>query len=110
MESKNLQKKKQEIIEKAQRAIRQKYEDYTDDQILSDYFDDAVNIIVKWRKLKSPTEIENGYYDTEIKEYIVNRFNQAGVESSYSYSGGYGSNVFFAQAETILKSKIPQVL
>lgn len=105
-----LTKKRQEIVEKAQRTLSLKYEDTIDEQILLDYFDDAVKIISKWRKLNNSTEIEKGLYDTEIKEFIINSFNQSGVESSYSYSNSAGSNVFFAQAETILKSKIPQVL
>lgn len=80
---------------------------------LVDYCQDAINIIVKWRKLNinnSNNELLQGLYDTEIVRFVVESYNMIGIEGQSSDSSLGNTRVFKATPETNLKSSIKQVL
>lgn len=109
MNKEKLSEVRSKVISSAKRAISYKYDDYVDEELLGDFFDEAVDIICKRRK-SDTTEIENERYNTEIKQYIIDSFNQLGAEGSASNSVAGNSNSYFAPADVILKSKILQII
>lgn len=76
--------------------------------ILSDFFDSAIGIIEKWRKLKDATEIESRKWDNEIVGYIVDSYNAMNEEILTSSSSNGVTRGYRISPENSLKSKIPQ--
>ena len=102
---------KSSLLEKAQRKLSNAFPDYEyDEDLLSDYFDDAVSIIMKWRKMSNENPVLSGSYDSEIVQFIVESINRSGIEGQSSSSANGISKVFIATPEDNLKSKIPQRL
>lgn len=102
---------KSAVIEKVQRQVSNNFADYTyEEELLEDYFDDAYNIIRSWRKLTKDDEFLTGKYDSNIKRFIIESLNIAGLEGQYSSSANGIQKIFIATPETNLKCSIPQVL
>lgn len=78
--------------------------------ILNDLFDDAYNIIVRWRKLKTDDEFLSQKWDKEITEYVVNSYITMGDETLNSISVNGVSKNYRITPEGQLKSSIPQVI
>lgn len=99
------------IIEKAQRKISNNFPDYEyDNDLLGDYFDEAISIITSWTRATDNNTVLSGIYDTNIIKYIVESINISGIEGqSYSSANGITKN-FIATPEANLKSSIPQRL
>ena len=100
---------KTKLLEKAQRKLSLNAEDYTyDNDLLGDYFDDAVDIIQDWKRNYDSTFILSGVYDTVIVQFIIESINLTGLEGQSSSSANGVSKTFIASPEANLKSRIPQ--
>lgn len=107
----NLTEAKSSLLAKAQRKLANNFPDYEfDEDLLGDYFDDAVSILQKWLKNSNESLITRGNYDTEIVEFIIESLGRAGLEGQMSSSANGISKTFIATPESNLKSKIPQSL
>ena len=102
---------KSTLLAKVQRKLSLNSQDYTyDTNLLGDYFDDAIEIIKSWKKLRTETDILNGIYDVQIQKYIIESINYSGNEGlSYGSANGVSKN-YIATPESNLKSSIPQSL
>lgn len=97
------------LLEKAQRKLSNNFPNYDyDEDLLGDYFDDAVSIIKKWKKNREDSLLTSGDFDTEIVEFIIESIGKAGLEGQSSTNANGISKVFIATPESNLKSKIPQ--
>lgn len=102
---------KSSLLEKAQRKLSNAFPDYEyDEDLLGDYFDDAVLVIKKWKKNYNDSVVLSGRFDTDIVQFIVESINKSGVEGQYSSSANGISKVFISTPEDNLKAKIPQGL
>lgn len=100
---------KSSLLEKAQRKLSNAFPDYEyDDDLLGDYFDDAVSIIMSWKKNHNESLVLTGNYDMEIIQFIVESINKSGIEGLSSSSANGIKKVFIATPEDNLKAKIPQ--
>jgi hypothetical protein len=78
--------------------------------VLSDYLDEGISIIKKWRKLKNDDEFLNGYHDSGLIAFIKNKDNANGRELFNSYSSGGVNSTMNSNPESILKSTCKQVI
>lgn len=102
---------KKELLAKAQRKLANNFPNYEyDEDLLGDYFDDAVSILKKWLKNSNDSLVTTGNYDTEIVEFVIESIGRAGLEGQMSSSANGISKTFIATPESNLKSKIPQSL
>ena len=99
------------LLEKAQRKLTLNSPNYVyDDETLGDYFDDAIDIIVDWKKFSSTDPILTGKFDKEIVKFIIESIVASGMEGqSQNYTNGI-KKVFISSPESNLKSSIPQGL
>ena len=99
------------LLEKAQRKLANNFPNYEyDEDLLGDYFDDAISILKKWLKNADASLVLTGNYDSEIVDFIVESIGRAGQEGQSSSSANGISKTFIATPESNLKSKIPQSL
>ena len=102
---------KTNLLEKVQRKLSLNAEDYTyDEDLLGDYFDDAVAILRDWKRNYNDSLFLNGYYDTGIVNFIIESINITGLEGQSSSSANGVSKTFRASPESNLKSRYPQAL
>ena len=102
---------KNALLEKVQRKLANNFPNYEfDEDLLGDYFDDAVSILKKWLKNADASLVLTGNYDSEIVEFIIESVGRAGLEGQMSSSANGISKTFIATPESNLKSKIPQSL
>jgi hypothetical protein len=100
---------KKGLLAKTQRKLSNNFPDYEyDEDLLGDYFDDAVSIIMKWKKNRNESLVLTGNYDTEIVDFIVESINRSGQEGQSSSSANGMGKTFIATPEDNLKGKIPQ--
>lgn len=78
--------------------------------LFSDYLEEGVHIIRKWRKLKDTTEFTNGDHDQALLNYISDRHQSRGRELYYGYSSNGVSASQKYSAESRLKASCKQVL
>lgn len=97
------------LLEKAQRKLANNFPDYEyDEELLGDYFDDAVDIIKGWKKASDTSLVLTGNYDRNIVQFIVESINISGLEGqSYSSANGI-TKTFISSPESNLKASIPQ--
>lgn len=97
------------LLEKAQRKLANNFPDYEyDEELLGDYFDDAVDIIKGWKKASDASLVLTGNYDRNIVQFIVESINISGLEGqSYSSANGI-TKTFISSPESNLKASIPQ--
>lgn len=100
---------KEQLVAKAQRklAINNPYADF-DNETVGDYVDEAVAIILDWKKAKTDSIFDNNKYDREIVNYVVESINWAGNEGVSHISGNGSSKDFIASPADNLKKSIPQ--
>ena len=105
----NLELAKEQIVKKAQRRLANNFPDYEyDKDTLGDYFDDAVRILMEWKKYKNYDSFVSGAHDGRIVNFIVQSINITGIEGqSYSSANGI-TKTFIATPEDNLKASIPQ--
>lgn len=102
---------KETVVGKAQRRLQFNSPDYAyDEDLLNDYFDDAVNIIRNWKKAKNDDLFFDGKYDTNIVQFIIESINVSGLEGQSSSSANGATKTFINTPESNLKSSIPQSL
>ena len=100
---------KETVLEKAQRRLSLNSPDYVyDEDLLGDYFDEAVDIIVDWKKASDNKLILSGKYDKNIIQFIIESINIAGLEGQSSSSANGITKSFIGTPESNLKSSIPQ--
>lgn len=76
--------------------------------LLNDLFDDAKNIIVNWRKLKTDDEFLSQKWDAEITNFIVDSYNMNGDELLSSDTANGIIKAYKVSATERLKRSIPQ--
>lgn len=81
-----------------------------DEELLGDYFDDAVNIIRDWKRASDTSLVLNGNYDRNIVQFIVESINISGLEGQSSSSANGITKTFISTPESNLKASIPQSL
>lgn len=81
-----------------------------DEDLLGDYFDDAVDIIKSWLRVSDTSLVLTGNYDRNIVEFIVQSINISGLEGQSSSSANGITKTFIATPEANLKASIPQSL
>lgn len=100
---------KNELLAKAQRKLANNFPDYEyDEDLLGDYFDDAVDIIRDWKRASDTSLVLTGNYDRNIVEFIVESINISGLEGQSSSGANGITRTFIATPESNLKASIPQ--
>ena len=79
---------------------------------LDEFFDEAIYILKKWRKLNANNEAEllSGEYDYPIIDFIVDSYNLDGNGNISSLNTGISSRSFTRSPRTSLESKFSQRL
>lgn len=103
------------IIEKAKRQISYRANMSSSDiqeltLVLFDFFDEAISILTKWRKLKTNDEFLQGMHDASICKFLVEKYNSIGREGFTSYGAGGISTSMPRSPESVLKSSTKQVI
>lgn len=99
------------LLEKAQRKLSNNFPDYEyDEELLGDYFDDAVEIINDWLRASGTSPVLTGNYDRNIVEFIVQSINISGLEGQSSSSANGITKTFISSPASNLKASIPQSL
>ena len=102
---------KSQIIEKTQRKLANNFPDYDyNEELLGDYFDDAVSIIKDWKRNQNDSVVMTGIYDRQIVQFIIESLNMAGIEGQSSSSANGITKAFISSPESNLKASIPQSL
>lgn len=102
---------KEAVLEKAQRKLQYNAPDYVyDEDLLGDFFDDAISIIKSWRKMTADDDLLDGDYDSNVVRFIIESINIAGLEGQSSSSTSSTTKSFINTPESNLKSSIPQCL
>lgn len=97
------------LLEKAQRRLTLNLPNYEyDEDLLGDYFDDAIDIIKDWKRNFNDSLFFDGSYDDKIIRFIIESINTNGVEGQSSSSANGNKRVFIATPESNLKSSMPQ--
>lgn len=101
---------KELIINKAKRRIEFNYDTLDENQVelLSDFYDSAINAIKKWRHLTDNKEFENDDYNDIIVKYIVRTYQELGLEGVTSSTIGGDTKTFGRTPLAELLSSIPQ--
>lgn len=106
---------KNDIIERAVRQISYRNNMSQADKddltlVLSDYLNDGINILRKWRKLKNDTEFVSGMHDEGLVVYLKAKYQANGRDLFVGYSSG-GVNASMKQTpESLLKASCKQVI
>ena len=102
---------KETLLAKVQRKLSNNFPDYEyDEDLLGDYFDDAVDIIKSWLRASDTSLVLTGNYDRNIVDFIVQSINISGLEGQSASSANGVSKTFIATPEANLKASIPQSL
>lgn len=102
---------KSTLLEKVQRKLSNNFPDYEyNEDLLGDYFDDAVDIIARWRKASDTSLVLTGNYDREIQQFIIESIGKSGIEGQSSSTANGITKTFSGTPESHLKSSIPQSL
>jgi hypothetical protein len=106
---------KNDIIERAVRQISYRNNMSQADKddltlVLSDYLNDGINILRKWRKLKNDTEFVSGMHDESLVVYLKAKYQANGRDLFIDYtSGGVEANME-KTPESLLKASCKQVM
>lgn len=102
---------KSTVLKKVQRKLSNNYPDYEyDEDLLGDYFDDAISIIINWKKLSDTNIILSGNYDREIQLFIIESIGKSGIEGQSSSTANGITKTYSGTPESHLRSSIPQSL
>ena len=97
-----------EVSSKEETYDDELYDYEYDEDLLGDYFDDAVEIIRDWKKASDTSLVLTGNYDRNIVQFIIESINISGLEGqSISKANGI-TKTFIATPEANLKASIPQ--
>lgn len=101
---------KDKLVKRAIRELQNNYADLAENEILmlEDYFDDAINEIVKWRKLQNDKEFLSELYNSNIVKYIKRVFQELGIEGQKSSNVGGDSKTYELSPRDELLSGITQ--
>ena len=110
-----LQEWKDGIVQKALRQITYRNNMSSSDIselsfILSDYLDEGIKVLKKWRKLNNDDEFVIGNHDSGLVEYLKNRNQANGRELFSDYSSGGVKAKMDKTPESVLKSTCKQVM
>ena len=78
--------------------------------VLSDYLDEAVDILKKWRKLLSDAEFVEGVHDSAIVLFIKQKYQANGRDLFNDYSSGGVKANMKVTPENLLKGSCKQVM
>ena len=106
---------REDIVKKAVRQIAYRGNMSSSDTdnltvVLSDYLDEGLNVLRKWRKLKNDDEFLSGMHDNGLIVYLKAKEQANGRDLFSSYCSG-GVNATMKQSpENLLKASCKQVL
>jgi hypothetical protein len=78
--------------------------------VLSDYLSEGINILRKWRKLKTDDEFVSGMHDAGLIVFIKAKDQANGRDLFGSYSSGGVSSTMKLSPESMLKASCKQVI
>ena len=110
-----MQEWKDSILDKAKRQITYRNNMSGSDIqelmfVLSDYLEEGISIIKKWRKLKDESEFVGGIHDSGIVGFLKNKYSANGRELFGDYSSGGVKANMKQSPESLLKSTCKQVI
>lgn len=110
-----LQEWKDLILDKAKRQITYRNNMSSSDiqeltLVLSDYLEEGITILKKWRKLKTDDEFISGTHDSGLIGFIKSKYQANGRDLFSSYSSGGVSSKMDKTPESLLKSTCKQVI
>lgn len=110
-----MQEWKDTIIDKAKRQITFRNNMSSSEilnltVVLSDYLDEGISILRKWRKLKTDSEFLSGEHDSGLVNFLKNKYSANGREIFEGYSSGGVSSTMNKSPESLLKSTCKQVI
>lgn len=110
-----MQEWKYGIIDKATRQITYRNNMSKSDiqeltMVLSDYLEEGMSILKKWRKLKDESEFVGGIHDSGLVSFLKNKYSANGRELYSGYSSGGVSSTMDKSPESVLKSTCKQVI
>ena len=110
-----MQEFKNAMVMRAARELSYKSGAYisTDERcMLEDYFDDAVEAIRGWRKLKpgNDSSFLSGEHNSRISKYIIRVFQELGIEGQKSSNVGGDSKTFDTTPRQELLSDLTQII
>lgn len=79
-----------------------------DEELISDFIDEALEEIKKWKNTKDEKIFENGEYDKEIIQYCVESYHTTGIEGQFQNSSNGNSRTYKMTPLQHLQSSIPQ--
>lgn len=99
---------KDELQEKIKRRLEFNSEYEADEDIINDFIDSAINEIANWRHLTDESEYLSGMYDNSIIRFVIESYNQMGIEGQSYEANGATSKQFAETPLARLLSSIPQ--
>lgn len=78
--------------------------------VLSDYLDEGISVLKKWRKLKNDNEFLNREHDDGLIDYLKNKMQANGRDLFSDYSSGGVRAKMDKTPESVLKSTCKQVM
>ena len=106
---------KAEIVDKALRQISYRNNMSTEEKtelslVLSDFLEEGILVLRKWRKLKDDTEFLSGIHNNSLIVFLKNKYSANGRELFENYSSGGVSSTMGKTPEDLLKSTCKQVI
>lgn len=110
-----MQEWKDSILDKAKRQVSYRNNMSSSDiqeltLVLSDYLEEGISIIKKWRKLQNESEFLSGEHDSRLINFLKNKYSANGRELFGDYSSGGIKANMKKSPESILKSTCKQVI
>lgn len=104
-----------EILDKAVRQVSYKMNMSTQEMsdlnfALSDYLDEGIMILRKWRKLKNDNEFLSGVHDNGLVLFMKAKYQANGRDLFGEYSSGSVKANMKQTPESLLKASCKQVL
>lgn len=101
-------KMKSALQEKIKRRLEFNSEYETDEDLINDFIESAINEIIEWRHLEQDNEFLSGMYDNAIIRFVIESYNILGVEGQTYESNGATAKQYSGTPLSRLKSSISQ--
>lgn len=104
----SLTKLKSTLQEKIKRRLEFNSEYEVDEELIEDYIDSAISEIISWRQLNSYDEFLTGTHDNPIINFVIESYNQLGVEGQSYESNGATAKQFDKTPLARLRTAVTQ--
>lgn len=78
--------------------------------VLSDFLEEGIQILTKWRKIKNESDFYKGDYDSGLILFVKNKYSANGRELYSDYTSGGIKTTMDKTPESVLKSNYKQVI